>query len=524
MRTDLPQVDELIKAAKTTVFFIDDYQTVRPNEAGSTQLILEAADRNGADVSAFELDTQFRMSGSKAFLTWVDHTLGLTEAATPTWDADNETFDFRIVDSVEQLDALIRSKADEGHSARLTAGFCWPGATRSRWHARPRHHRRRLPYALERHARCRPPRPRHPALELLGIRPEWPRPMSAASTPPRASSSTTSASSGAATFAGIPPPPPGSATPAPATTPSSTLRRPLHRPRQTHLPRPPHPRPQGLLRVLRGRYDSGGRGRAGKSCSNRPIRGSRVISDHFDRLDHDELPLHSWTRWTKKADDPGTTPEAIASLLAEFIMANRCVGAPQYARAWQRVVAGGEPYSDQERQGVVAFVGPLLGEPTRPLPADQVQGAIAEHLWYLLVTSEPTDGEFFRVHGPKFHATAPGGDGLVIYDGDAPAFRLWEIKKHASASSVSRTVRDAYIQLQASAEKYLAHYSAAGQESDDPRWARVYAELIDHWVSGNSPCRCRGCCCDIHSPRAVLLEHFRPTFQGFQTNIAAMLW
>ena len=37
MRTDLPQVDELIKAAKTTVFFIDDYQTVRPNEIGSTQ-------------------------------------------------------------------------------------------------------------------------------------------------------------------------------------------------------------------------------------------------------------------------------------------------------------------------------------------------------------------------------------------------------------------------------------------------------------------------------------------------------
>jgi hypothetical protein len=29
------------------------------------------------------------------------------------------------VDSVEQLDALIRSKADESFSARLTAGFCW---------------------------------------------------------------------------------------------------------------------------------------------------------------------------------------------------------------------------------------------------------------------------------------------------------------------------------------------------------------------------------------------------------------
>ena len=126
-RTDIPQVDELIQAAKTTVFFIDDNQVVRPNEVGSTQLILEAAERNHADVSTFELETQFRLAGSKAFLQWVDGMLGITpESANPTWDPEKETFDFRIVDSVEQLDALIRSKADEGHAARLTAGFCWP--------------------------------------------------------------------------------------------------------------------------------------------------------------------------------------------------------------------------------------------------------------------------------------------------------------------------------------------------------------------------------------------------------------
>ena len=153
-RTDIPQVDELIQAAKTTVFFIDDEQTVRPNEVGSTQRILEAAERNGADVSTFELETQFRLAGSKAFLQWVDGMLGITpESANPTWDPDRETFDFRIVDSVEQLDALIRSKADEGHSARLTAGFCWPwsnpnpdgtlvndvkvGAWQMPWNARP---------------------------------------------------------------------------------------------------------------------------------------------------------------------------------------------------------------------------------------------------------------------------------------------------------------------------------------------------------------------------------------------------
>ena len=48
-----------------------------------------------------------------------------TRPRTPSGTAAR-AFDFRIVDSVEQLDAEIRTKADEGHSARLTAGFCWP--------------------------------------------------------------------------------------------------------------------------------------------------------------------------------------------------------------------------------------------------------------------------------------------------------------------------------------------------------------------------------------------------------------
>ncbi len=123
-RTDLAQVDELIRVAKTSVFFIDDLQSVRPNEVGSSDLVIEAALRNGAEISVFELETQFRLAGSSAFLSWLDNTLGLAETANPIWD-NSEAFDFRIVDSVEQLDAMIRTKADEGFTARLTAGFCW---------------------------------------------------------------------------------------------------------------------------------------------------------------------------------------------------------------------------------------------------------------------------------------------------------------------------------------------------------------------------------------------------------------
>jgi DUF2075 family protein len=124
-RTDLAQVDELVRSAKTSVFFIDDLQAVRPDEVGNSNLILEAAARAGADIQEFELETQFRCAGSKAFVSWVDNTLGLDETANPFWDG-SEGFDFQIVDSVQQLDAMIRTKADEGHTARLVAGFCWP--------------------------------------------------------------------------------------------------------------------------------------------------------------------------------------------------------------------------------------------------------------------------------------------------------------------------------------------------------------------------------------------------------------
>ena len=50
-RTNKPQVEELMEAAKVSVFFIDDYQVVRPYEQGSTDLIRETAAKYGAESS-----------------------------------------------------------------------------------------------------------------------------------------------------------------------------------------------------------------------------------------------------------------------------------------------------------------------------------------------------------------------------------------------------------------------------------------------------------------------------------------
>lgn len=120
-----PQIDELISAAKVSIFFIDDLQVVRPGESGSAELIRNAASKMGAMVRDYQLDVQFRCAGSDAFVNWVDNTLGIRKTANQVWNANEESFEFRIFRSATALDSAIRRRHEQGASARLVAGFCW---------------------------------------------------------------------------------------------------------------------------------------------------------------------------------------------------------------------------------------------------------------------------------------------------------------------------------------------------------------------------------------------------------------
>lgn len=127
VRVSLPaQVDELLRAAKVSVFFIDDQQIVRPGEEGSSKLISEHAASIGAKLWKYQLEAQFRCAGSDAFVNWVNNTLGIKPTANQVWNQKEESFEFRVFSSVEALDQAIRNRAESGASARLVAGFCWP--------------------------------------------------------------------------------------------------------------------------------------------------------------------------------------------------------------------------------------------------------------------------------------------------------------------------------------------------------------------------------------------------------------
>jgi DUF2075 family protein len=121
-----PQIRELLRAAKVAVFFIDDRQGVRPKEIGSSEYIRRhATEVVGSDgVSEFDLEVQFRCSGSAGFVNWVNNTLGIERTANVLWTGA-EAFDFRIFPTPQAMEAAIRAKAREAVTARLAAGYCW---------------------------------------------------------------------------------------------------------------------------------------------------------------------------------------------------------------------------------------------------------------------------------------------------------------------------------------------------------------------------------------------------------------
>jgi uncharacterized protein len=124
-RTDMPQVDQLIRCAKTAVFFIDDKQNVRSQEIGNSNLIKESAERMNTAISESTLLTQYRCMGSNDYLVWLEGILGYTDDKKIL--SKNEIFDFQIIASPEEMYSIIlKRELEKANSARMIAGFCWP--------------------------------------------------------------------------------------------------------------------------------------------------------------------------------------------------------------------------------------------------------------------------------------------------------------------------------------------------------------------------------------------------------------
>lgn len=117
------QVRELIRAARCTVFFVDDDQRVTLFDIGHTEELRRHARELGAEITELELSSQFRCNGSDGYLAWLDHTLDIRDTANQTLDTTE--YDFRVFDSPADLHALIELKNRANNRSRVVAGYCW---------------------------------------------------------------------------------------------------------------------------------------------------------------------------------------------------------------------------------------------------------------------------------------------------------------------------------------------------------------------------------------------------------------
>jgi len=124
-KSGLKQLEELMCAARVTVFLIDDHQVVRPGEIGSVAYIREYAAKYGSAVQEYQLEAQFRCGGSDNFLQWVNQILAIEEGPPFHWQAQPE-FDLKIFSTPDAVDHAIKAKVEEGATGRTVAGFCWP--------------------------------------------------------------------------------------------------------------------------------------------------------------------------------------------------------------------------------------------------------------------------------------------------------------------------------------------------------------------------------------------------------------
>ena len=122
-RTDLTQIDSIVRCAKVCVFFIDDKQAIRSQDVGSSEMIRESARIFGANIREVELWSQFRCNGSDNYIDWLEQIL-YNQNITAKFDSSE--FDFQVFNSPEELYNEILKKNTGKETARLTAGFCWP--------------------------------------------------------------------------------------------------------------------------------------------------------------------------------------------------------------------------------------------------------------------------------------------------------------------------------------------------------------------------------------------------------------
>jgi len=125
LRSTLTQAQELIRASKVSVFFLDQRQNVRPGEIGTIDGIREAASTYDAHVEQIDLYGQFRCNGSNGYIDWVTALMSDSPGRATAWHTSEE-YRFEVFDDPGTMEQALHARVGPGMPGRIVAGYCWP--------------------------------------------------------------------------------------------------------------------------------------------------------------------------------------------------------------------------------------------------------------------------------------------------------------------------------------------------------------------------------------------------------------
>lgn len=115
---------DAIKAAKVSVFFVDEDQRITVNDRYDVNTIVEYAKKEGAVVhKPYELSSQFRCDGSDGYISFLNHMLELKPTANTAFEFNN--LSVRIFDDPNELREELRKKNAINNKSRMIAGYCY---------------------------------------------------------------------------------------------------------------------------------------------------------------------------------------------------------------------------------------------------------------------------------------------------------------------------------------------------------------------------------------------------------------
>ena len=184
---------------------------------------------------------------------------------------------------------------------------------------------------------------------------------------------------------------------------------------------------------------------------------------------------------------PGANERALAvELLARRIAEHLCAVSESAFVRWTARLDGGPPHDAATRSEIEAY---LLADFTPATDPDgtRLGGAVVEHVWAAIADAfEGGWGVPIHIEHDHFSVIDHGPDGLAVYE-DGPSdlrFRLWESKRHGSAtSSVTSTITGAARQLKRHGAEYLARVSKPLQTHPDQRVQLLAGRIVKRWTT-----------------------------------------